>query len=54
MPHFLAGSWKVSNAIIIEKAVEPFVDVWIDNTASKNPVKRLPESPRKIFAGLKL
>jgi hypothetical protein len=37
-----------------ENPVVIFVALWIDRMERLKPIRRLPESPRKIFAGLKL
>src|SRR3989339_2185893 len=50
----IIGMPRASRAIINENAVEPFVELCIERMARENPTNRLPESPRKILAGLKL
>jgi hypothetical protein len=36
------------------RAVDPFVELFNEKTASANPRNRLPESPKNILAGTKL
>src|SRR2546422_5526912 len=50
----MIGSPRTRNGTMSEKAADPLVELWIERMASVNPRKRLPESPRKIRALLKL
>lgn len=48
------GNPNATMGMRMATAAWAFVEPWIDIAAMVNPRKRLPESPMKIFAGLKL
>ena len=49
-----SGTASANSGIATSTAVALLMDPCMDSTASMKPMKRLPESPRKMRAGLKL